>query len=89
VTLWTAAAVVAVALFQSTVPAPAPGANTVIWAAGGSEILARTPGGTAVFGFMPVVPMVIVSALLMYFVSLATKKPAPATIARYFGDQHS
>ncbi|HKR22602.1 MAG TPA: sodium:solute symporter family protein [Pyrinomonadaceae bacterium] len=85
VTLWTAAAVIAVAIFQSSVPAPAPGGNTVFWAAGAREILARTPGGTAVFGFMPVVPMVIVSALLMYFVSLATKKPAPSTIARYFG----
>jgi hypothetical protein len=28
-----------------------------------------------VFGFMPVVPMVIVSALLMIVVSLATQKP--------------
>ncbi len=89
VTLWTAGAVVAVAIFQSTVAAPAPGGNTVIWASGATEILARTPGGTAVFGFMPVVPMVLVSALLMYVVSLATKKPAPSTIARYFGDQHS
>lgn len=85
VTLWTAAAVIAVAIFQEMVPAPAPGSNTVIWASGAREILARTPGGTTVFGFMPVVPMVIVSALLMYVVSLATKKPAPSTIARYFG----
>src|SRR5689334_4964261 len=84
VTLWTAAAVIAVAIFQEMVPAPAPGGHTVIWASGAREMLARTPGGTAVFGFMPVLPMVIVSALLMYVVSLATKKPAPSTIARYF-----
>jgi hypothetical protein len=38
---------------------------------------------------MPVVPMVLVSALLMFFVSLATKKPAQSTIARYFGGHKS
>jgi solute:Na+ symporter, SSS family len=85
VTLWTAGAVIAVAVFQSTVPAPAPGPSTVFWTVGGTEVLSRTPGGTAVFGFMPVVPMVIVSALLMWLVSLATKKPADSTIAKYFG----
>jgi Na+/proline symporter len=34
---------------------------------------------------MPVVPMVIVSTLLMIVVSLLTKKPKNATLARYFG----
>jgi hypothetical protein len=48
------------------------------------EALARTPGGTAVFGFMPVVPMVLVSALLMMAVSWLTPKPSPAAVARYF-----
>ena len=61
VTLWTAFAVVAVAVLQALVPAPAPGPATVLWAPGGVEALSRTPGGTAVFGFMPVVPMVLVS----------------------------
>jgi solute:Na+ symporter, SSS family len=84
VTLWTAAAVIAVAIFQSMVPAPAPGGNVVVWAWGGTEVLARTPGGTAVFKFMPVVPMVLVSSLLMYVVSLATQKPSQTTIAKYF-----
>ena len=83
-TLWTAAAVVAVAVFQQVVPAPAPGPPLVFWNFGGTEALSRTPGGTAVFGFMPVVPMVIVSALLMWLVSLATNKPSRATIAKYF-----
>ena len=83
-TLWVAAAVTAVAVFQKVVPAPAPGPSTVYGMLGGWEILSRTPGGTAVFGFMPVVPMVIISALLMLVVSLATRKPAPTTIARYF-----
>jgi SSS family solute:Na+ symporter len=85
VTVWTALAVVAVAIFQAVVPAPAPGPATLVWSLGGTEVLTRTPGGTAVFGFMPVVPMVIVSALLMWLVSLATQKPARSTVARYFG----
>jgi solute:Na+ symporter, SSS family len=85
VTLWTAFAVVAVAIFQAVVPAPAPGPSTVIWSLGSTEVLSRTPGGTAVFGFMPVVPMVLVSALLMWVVSMATQKPSRATVAKYFG----
>ena len=84
VTLWSAAAVVATAVFQHAVPAPAPGPPLVVWTLGGMEALSRTPGGTAVFGFMPVVPMVLVSALLMLVVSLATKKPGQATVAKYF-----
>lgn len=84
VTLWTAFAVVAVALFQAVIPAPAPGPATDVWMLSGTAVLSRTPGGTAVFGFMPVVPMVVVSALLMVAVSLMTRKPARTTIAKYF-----
>ncbi|HKZ81809.1 MAG TPA: sodium:solute symporter family protein [Pyrinomonadaceae bacterium] len=84
VTLWTAMAVVAVAVFQATVPASAPGPPTTIWTIAGMQILSRTPGGTAVLGFMPVVPMVLVSALLMVVVSLLTTKPKPATLQKYF-----
>jgi SSS family solute:Na+ symporter len=83
-TVWVAIAVIAVAIFQHLVPAPAPGPPTLVWSLGGTEVLTRTPGGTAVFGFMPVVPMVIVSAILMYVVSLLTRKPAETTIAKYF-----
>jgi SSS family solute:Na+ symporter len=85
VTVWTAATVIAVAVLQSMVPAPAPGPATVVWAPGGVEILTRTPGGTAVYGFMPVVPMVIGSTLLMIVVSMLTQKPATSTLAKYFG----
>ncbi len=84
VTLWTAAAVIAVAIFQHSVPAPAPGPPIGYWWVGGYEIISRTPGGTAVLGFMPVVPMVLMSALLMIVVSLMTKKPAAKTVAKYF-----
>jgi solute:Na+ symporter, SSS family len=85
VTLWTAFAVVAVAVLQAVVPAPAPGPATILWAPGGVEVISRTPGGTAVYGFMPVVPMVLGSALLMIVVSLLTKKPSATTVAKYFG----
>jgi SSS family solute:Na+ symporter len=83
-TVWTALAVITVAIFQHSIPAPAPGGSVVAATLGGWEALTRTPGGTAVFGFMPVVPMVIVSALLMIIVSLATKQPHEATLKRYF-----
>ena len=83
-TLWVAAAVVAVAAFQQVVPAPAPGPPIGYWSIGGSEIISRTPGGTAVLGFMPVVPMVIISALLMIVVSKLTSKPSQKTVSKYF-----
>jgi SSS family solute:Na+ symporter len=82
--LWVAAAVAGVAAFQQLVPAPPPGPPRVFFAAGGLELLARTAGGTSVLGFMPVVPMTLVSALLMFAVSRLTPKPSPTTIARYF-----
>jgi SSS family solute:Na+ symporter len=83
-TVWTACAVVAVALFQHVVPAPHSGPPTVVWTLFGAAALARTPGGTAVFGLMPVVPMVLVSSLLMIAVSLLTRKPDDSTLGRYF-----
>lgn len=88
-TVWTAVAVVAVAVFQSAIPAPAPGPSTIIWSVGGIEALSRTPGGTAVLGFMPVVPMVIISALLMILFSKLTSKPSGETVEKYFPDKVS
>jgi Na+/proline symporter len=85
-TVWVALAVAAVALFQQTIPAPAPGPPAVYWSVGGTDVLVRTPGGTTFFGFMPVVPMVLVSALLMFVVSKLTAKPSAATIERYFSN---
>jgi SSS family solute:Na+ symporter len=86
VTLWVAGSVAAMALFQNVVPAPAPGPPVVVWQVGGLDALARTPGGTAVFGLLPVVPMVLGSAVLMVAVSLLTRAPGPTTLARYFAD---
>src|SRR6476659_5006891 len=44
VTIWTAFAVVAVAVFQHLVPAPAPGPPTIAWSISGIDVLSRTPG---------------------------------------------
>ena len=78
-TLWTAAAVTAVAVFQWKVPTP-----QVVWMVEGVEVLARTPSGTAIFGLLPVVPMTLLSAFWMVVVSWLTPPPAPATLVRYF-----
>ena len=85
VAVWTAAAVAAVALLQSAVPAPPPGTSVTVWAVGGVDVIARITAGTTVLGLLPVVPMTIVSALLMFVVSRATagSLPAPATLAKY------
>src|SRR5204862_1742155 len=83
-TVWAALAVGAVAVFQYLVPAPAPGPPVVMCSIAGFEVLSRTPGGTAVFGLMPVVPMTIISALLLVVVSLFSSKPSAPTIERYF-----
>jgi hypothetical protein len=52
----------------------------------GVDIITRAPQGALVLGFLPVVPMTIVSALLMWMVSLVTTRATPsvATMARYF-----
>jgi SSS family solute:Na+ symporter len=85
VALWTAAAVLGVAVLQSVVPAPPPGAAVAVWTVGGVDVVSRIAAGTTVFGLLPVVPMTIGSALLMYIVSLATRGsiPGSATLARY------
>ncbi len=83
-TLWVAAGVGAVALFQAAVPAPPPGPPVVVARVLGFDLLARTAGGTAILGFLPVVPMVLISALLMVVVSWLTPRPSPQTISRYF-----
>jgi solute:Na+ symporter, SSS family len=86
VTVWVAVTVTALAIFQNLVPAPAPGPPLVVWRIAGLEALTRTPGGTAVFGLLPVVPMVVGSAALMFAASLATRPPGAVTLRRYFPD---
>jgi SSS family solute:Na+ symporter len=83
-TLWVAAGVIGVAFFQALVAAPPPGPPTVVLQLAGLDVLARTSGGTSVLGFLPVVPMVLVSGLVMLVVSALTPQPSAATLARYF-----
>jgi SSS family solute:Na+ symporter len=84
VTLWTAVSVLGIAVFQAMVPAPPSGSVTSFWTIGAIDIVTRTPGGTAIWGFMPVVPMTLVSAGLMVSVSWFTRRPSDGTLSRYF-----
>jgi SSS family solute:Na+ symporter len=84
VVLWTAATMTAVAVLQAVVPGPPPGTVVPIWTVGGLDVITRTPGGTAVLGYMPVLPMLIGSSLLMLVVSRLTPGPGADTLRRYF-----
>lgn len=83
-TVWVVIAVAGIAVVQAVVPAPPPGAGTVVWSVGGANVITRSFGGTAILGMMPVVPVTLISALLMIVVSLATPKPSASTVIRYF-----
>jgi SSS family solute:Na+ symporter len=74
VALWVACAVAGIAVFQAQFPEP----GTYF------GFLDRTPAGTTIFGYLPVVPMTLISALLMWAVSTVTPKPAAPTLMRYF-----
>jgi SSS family solute:Na+ symporter len=83
---WTGIAVAAVAVVQTLVPAPPPGAAVSLLSMGGSDVVVRASTGTLVFGLLPVVPMTLISALLLVVVSLLTQRSLPdaATLAKYF-----
>src|SRR3954468_13364323 len=88
VTLWTAGCVLAIAVLQAVVAAPAPGSALTVWAVGGVNVISRIAAGTTVFGLLPVVPMTIGSAVLMFLVlpgagGRAGARPPAATLARY------
>ena len=87
VVIWTAATMAGVALLQAVIPAPPPGVTIPVWTVGSAEIITRTPGGTDVLGFMPVLPMLLGSSLLMLVVSWLTPRPAARTLARYFSER--
>jgi SSS family solute:Na+ symporter len=84
-TLWTATAVMGVAILQSAVPPPPPGVAVPVWSVGATAIVTRVASGTMVLGFLPVVPMTLISALLMIVVSRLTpaSRPQPATLIKY------
>ena len=83
-TAWTALAVMAVAWIQQTIPPPSGPAVPVV-TLGAVDIVTRAAQGALVLGFLPVVPMTIISAVLMIVVSRLTPRaiPSEATLARY------
>jgi SSS family solute:Na+ symporter len=85
VALWTAAAVLGIATLQSAMPPPSAGAGVPVLSLGGVPIVTRVASGTTVLGLLPVVPMTVISALLMFVVSSLTPaaRPSPATLMRY------
>jgi ABC-type transport system involved in multi-copper enzyme maturation permease subunit len=48
------------------------------------DLFLRSPGNVLVYGFLPVMPMVLGSAFFMGIVSLLTKAPSRATLEKYF-----
>jgi SSS family solute:Na+ symporter len=88
-TAWTAAAVAFVAYVQTTIPPPPPGAAVPVVSFGGAPLVTRAATGTLVLGFLPVVPMTIISAALLGLVSALTPgaRPGTATLAKYFGSR--
>jgi solute:Na+ symporter, SSS family len=83
VTLWAAGSVAATAVFQAWVAAPPPGQSGAWLSVAGVEVITRTATGTSVFGFAPVMPMVLVAIALMWGVSILTRPASAETLARY------
>ena len=85
-TRWTGAAVAFVAVVQTTIPAPPPGTEIAVWTVGGTPVITRAAAGMMVAGFLPVVPITIVSALVMIVASALTpgSRPGRMTLERYF-----
>jgi solute:Na+ symporter, SSS family len=85
-TVWSGAAVLGVAAVQNMVPAPPPGQEVAVLSVAGIDLVTRVATGTMSLGFLPVVPITILSAILMVVVSKLTSsaRPAGETLARYF-----
>ena len=76
------AGLVATACLEEAYPPPVPPAQP--YPIGPLGLLTRAPGGIAVQGFLPVVPLVVLSGLAMAAGSLLTRPPGRATVDRYF-----
>ena len=85
-TVWSGLAVLGVAVVQNAVPAPPPGQEVAVLSVGSLDLITRVSSGTMSLGFLPVVPITIISAILMVVVSKFTSSSQPAgeTLARYF-----
>jgi SSS family solute:Na+ symporter len=90
-TVWTAAAVTAVAVGQTVVPAPPAGTEIPLLSIGTTVIVTRAAVGMMVLGFLPVVPMTLISAMLMIVVSKLTSRdrPSETTLTKYFPARQS
>jgi hypothetical protein len=64
--------------------APKPGQPAVVIFSALGHLLERSTANVTVFGFLPVVPMVLGSAVVMVLVSWLTPPPSRATIEKYF-----
>ncbi len=75
-----AAGLLGTAWLESVYPAPG-----VIWDLAGLPLVKRTPGGISLYpGFLPVVPLTLLSAAALIVGSLATRPPSKETLERYF-----
>jgi SSS family solute:Na+ symporter len=85
-TLWVAATLAATWYLHeaSAAIAPAPGEPAVPIVPALGDLFLRTRGGVTVYGYLPVVPMVAGSALLVWLGSILSPPPSRATIDRYF-----
>ena len=69
---------------MSTGMAPRPGQPPVQIFPILGDLFLRSPGNVLVYGYLPVMPMVLGSAVCMFVFSILTRPPSPATIAKYF-----
>jgi SSS family solute:Na+ symporter len=85
-TLWVAAWLVGTWYLQrlSDPMIPKPGQPPVQIFSQLGDLFQRTIANVTIYGFLPVVPMVFGSALLMVLVSVFTRPPTEATIMKYF-----
>ncbi len=68
---------------------PAPGSAPVQIFPALGDLFLRTPADVTVYGYLPVMPMCIGSALLMVVVSLVTPPPSQKTLDKYFPPKSS
>jgi SSS family solute:Na+ symporter len=88
--VFVALCIVAIGVLEHSyaLPKGTPPAIVSIWSVGGANALSLSAAGKLfVFGYMPVVPMVIGSALCMLVFSLLTAPPSEQTVDKYFPAQ--
>jgi SSS family solute:Na+ symporter len=69
--------------------APKPGQPPVVIFSALGHFFERSTANVTIYGFLPVVPMVLGSGVVMVLFSLLTPAPSPATIEKYFPSRNS